>query len=77
MNEYLKSIMNVATCGDSLEVMKQIPENTINLIVTSPPYNVGIQYDTYKDDELSMEDYFKWCLSWLKECYRIYHMRLD
>ena len=63
--------MNVATCGDSLEVMKQIPENTINLIVTSPPYNVGIQYDTYKDDELSMEDYFKWCLSWLKECYRI------
>jgi len=71
MNEYLKSILNVATCGDCVEVMKKIPENSINLIVTSPPYNVGIKYDVYKDDELTMEQYFEWCSVWLKECYRV------
>jgi site-specific DNA-methyltransferase (adenine-specific) len=71
MNEYVNSILNVATCGNWVEIMKQIPENTINLIVTSPPYNVGIKYDEYKDDELTMEEYFDWCLSWLKSCYRI------
>ena len=66
MNDYLNSIVNTAICGDSIEVMSQIPENSINLIVTSPPYNVGIEYDVYKDDALSMNEYFAWCLSWLK-----------
>ena len=27
--------------GDSLEFLKTVPENSVNLIVTSPPYNIG------------------------------------
>jgi len=71
MNEYLNSIINTAICGNCVDVMKRFPENSINLIVTSPPYNVGIQYDVYKDDELTIDEYFDWCLTWLKECYRV------
>lgn len=35
---------------DCIEGLKQIDENTVDLIVTSPPYNVGIDYDSYSDD---------------------------
>ena len=41
--------------GNCVEVMASLPESTIDLIVTSPPYNVGIDYDTH-DDRQSMED---------------------
>lgn len=47
------------TCGDCLEVMKQIPDGTIHLAVTSPPYNLGIDYDNH-DDNLAYENYLEW-----------------
>lgn len=46
-------------CGDCLEVMKAIPDNSIHLIVTSPPYNVGISYENH-DDSLAYVDYLNW-----------------
>jgi site-specific DNA-methyltransferase (adenine-specific) len=55
---------------DCLEGMKKIEDNSIDLIVTSPPYNLSIQYDSY-DDNKSLKDYFNWCNDWLKECYRV------
>jgi site-specific DNA-methyltransferase (adenine-specific) len=39
------------------------------LVVTSPPYNCGIEYDIYNDN-LSKEGYFAWCRKWLSEIYR-------
>jgi site-specific DNA-methyltransferase (adenine-specific) len=35
-----ENFLNQILCGDSIEVMKQIPDNSIDLIVTSPPYNI-------------------------------------
>lgn len=55
---------------DCVEGLKQIDENTVDLIVTSPPYNVGIDYDSYSDD-LPWDEYIKWCEEWLKECFRV------
>jgi site-specific DNA-methyltransferase (adenine-specific) len=40
----------------------------INLVVTSPPYNVGIEYDKH-DDTMTYEEYLKWCKLWLKKVY--------
>lgn len=34
------SFINQFICGDSIEVMKQIPDETVDLVVTSPPYNL-------------------------------------
>ena len=56
--------------GNCVEVMASLPESTIDLIVTSPPYNVGIDYDTH-DDKQSMEDYWQFTKDWLSESYRI------
>jgi site-specific DNA-methyltransferase (adenine-specific) len=40
----------------------------INLVVTSPPYNVGIEYDTHKDT-MTYPEYLKWCHQWIKRLY--------
>ncbi len=46
-------------CGDCLEVMSQIPDETVHLAVTSPPYNLGIDYDNH-DDSLAYDSYLEW-----------------
>ena len=56
--------------GDCVKVMASLPESCVDLIVTSPPYNVGIDYDSH-DDRQSMEDYWQFTKDWLSESYRI------
>lgn len=56
--------------GDSIQVMSEFPENVIDLIVTSPKYNVGIDYDSC-DDRMSMEEYWDWTRQWLTQAYRV------
>jgi modification methylase len=38
--KYPKDFLNKIICGDSIEVMRQIPDNSVDLVVTSPPYNL-------------------------------------
>ena len=47
-----------------------IEEGTIDLTVTSPPYNVGIKYSSH-DDKMSYEDYLYFTKEWLNKCYRL------
>ena len=56
--------------GDCIEVMKTFPEGSIDLLVTSPPYNVNISYDVHKDD-LPMDTYYEWTKDWLREAFRV------
>ena len=56
--------------GDCVDVMKTFPEGSIDLIVTSPPYNANIKYDEY-DDGLSMEEYWDFTINWLSEAFRV------
>jgi site-specific DNA-methyltransferase (adenine-specific) len=66
IEDFTSKIIN----GDCVEVMNTLPENSIHLLVTSPPYNCGIKYDTHIDT-LSMEDYWLWTEQWLTQVYRI------
>lgn len=54
--------------GDCLEVMKDIPNESIDLIITSPPYWKGFEYEAYFN---SYKQYLDWCKLWLKECKRV------
>jgi site-specific DNA-methyltransferase (adenine-specific) len=56
--------------GDCVEVMKTFPEGSIDLVVTSPPYNVNISYDVHKDD-LPMDEYYEWTKDWLRQAFRV------
>ena len=54
--------------ADFLDV--DIPDNSIDLIVTSPPYNVGIQYNSH-DDTISYEEYLRWTEEWLRKALKL------
>lgn len=45
-------------------------EGTIDLIITSPPYNVDIKYNSH-DDRMSYEDYLAFTREWLAKCYSL------
>jgi site-specific DNA-methyltransferase (adenine-specific) len=55
---------------DCLETMKKMPDNFLDLTVTSPPYNCGIDYDSY-DDNKDWQDYLMWVERWMSELYRV------
>lgn len=56
--------------GDCIQEMSKMPENTFDLIVTSPPYGVGIDYDSFNDD-MNVDEYKEFSKKWLTEAYRV------
>jgi site-specific DNA-methyltransferase (adenine-specific) len=61
---------NVVHHGDVLEILKQYPSNSVDLVFADPPYNLDKAYNVY-DDELEREAYLNWCNAWLQEYIRI------
>ena len=56
---------------DCLDGMKQLEDNSIDLVVTSPPYNINIDYGKDYSDNLPLEEYKKWILGVYKELFRV------
>lgn len=57
-------------CGECIEELKKMESNSINLIVTDPPYNLQKDYGE-TDDNLDFEEYMKFTRMWLVEAKRI------
>ena len=55
----MKAPINKIICGDVLEEMTKIPSNSVHLAITSPPYNVGKDYDNH-NDKMDYQDYLNW-----------------
>ena len=53
-------------CGDCLSSLKRLPSGIFDLTITSPPYNIGKEYET----PLPLDQYLGWCEEWLAETYR-------
>jgi site-specific DNA-methyltransferase (adenine-specific) len=51
--------------GDSVELLRSFPVNSVNVFVTSPPYNLGIAYRSY-DDGRPRPEYLRWTSEWVK-----------
>lgn len=64
---------HVLVNGNSLKLMKNMPEESIHLIITDPPYNIGLDYGDEYNDNKSKKEYYRWCEEWLTECARILH----
>jgi site-specific DNA-methyltransferase (adenine-specific) len=56
--------------GDCINCMQELPERSVDLVVTSPPYNLGIKYRQY-DDQKERDHFMNWSLEWTREVKRL------
>src|SRR5262249_5432320 len=55
---------------DCIEGMARLADESIDLVVTSPPYNLGIRYGKFSDSQ-DRESYLRWCTKWAEQVRRI------
>jgi site-specific DNA-methyltransferase (adenine-specific) len=56
--------------GDCLQVLPTLPDGSVDLVVTSPPYNLGINYRSF-DDTAGRGEFLDWCRAWASEVKRV------
>ena len=56
--------------GDCVDVLSELPEATVGVVVTSPPYNLGIKYRSYRDD-MPRREYLNWTDKWVRAVTRV------
>ena len=61
--------------GDCLELMKDIPDGSIDLVITDPPYGIGLTPQRitgkFKGTIVLNDDNLEWLDNWIEEIYRI------
>jgi len=63
--------LNKIICGDCLEIMRQMPDESVDLCIADPPFNVGKNYGKTTNDKQSHADYWAWLKDRLIEIYRL------
>ncbi len=64
-NHGVKKTVHAIFIQDAVEILKQIPDSSIQLVLIDPPYNLNMDYwDTF-------DNYLEWAKTWLDEIYRI------
>ena len=66
LRKYLDQIVK----GDCLELLKKIPNDSIDITFADPPFNLKKKYNGYKDS-LEFKEYIDWCEKWIKEMIRV------
>lgn len=69
MDHYVRGAGIVLECGDALEFTKRLGDETVQLIVTSPPYNIGKSYET----RVSIQEYLDSQVELIQELKRVLH----
>ncbi|QPB08407.1 DNA methylase [Synechococcus phage S-H9-2] len=62
--------MNEIICSDSLVALKEMDDESVDIVLTSPPYNYGMEYDTH-DDDGDADEYLEKILAVFVECKRV------
>ena len=61
---------NVILKNDCIEGMKQLPNESTDIVIADPPYNIGKDFGNNSDKQ-KMDDYLTWCDEWMTEAFRI------
>lgn len=72
-NEEVKPPLEATTQilqGDCIEHMKTLEDNSAQIVIADPPYNIGKDFGN-DSDKMSMPEYLAWCDKWISECLRI------
>ncbi len=57
--------------GDCREVMRQLPDESFELVFADPPFNLDKQYPSQINDKMREHEYLDWCFGWLDESIRL------
>lgn len=66
IDDYKNTIIN----GDCLEVLRKIPDDSIDMTFADPPFNLKKKYNNYQDS-LEFAEYVAWSNLWIKELVRV------
>ena len=69
--EYTEDNLSTIILGDSLEVMKNMKNNSVDLIFADEPYNIGKDFGNNIDKWTSSEEYIMWNRIWISEAMRL------
>jgi site-specific DNA-methyltransferase (adenine-specific) len=65
-----KNLTQVIKNEDCIEGMRIMKDNSVDIIICDPPYNIGKDFGNDSDKQ-KMDEYLVWCDIWIKECIRI------
>jgi len=66
---YFRTV-GITIYNDDFLHTKVVEDGSIDLIITSPPYNVGVRYNSH-DDKMPYKDYLNFSKEWLGKCYHL------
>jgi len=66
----IKKYVDQIVHGDCLEIMQDIPDNSVDMTFADPPFNLKKKYNGYKDNKEN-DAYLEWCKRWISEMVRI------
>ncbi len=66
----MRKLVNKIVCGDCIEILGKAKAPFADLIFADPPFNIGYQYDKYKD-EVKSEKYIAWTRDWMAACLNV------
>ena len=67
----IETLINKTILGDTFNLLKKIPSNSVDLLIADPPYNLSKNYHGNKFQKTNSDDYRYYTLEWLKECKRV------
>jgi site-specific DNA-methyltransferase (adenine-specific) len=68
--EGLSDFLDRVIEGDCLAILRQLPDECVDMAFADPPFNLGKSYDRYRDRK-RLEEYLAWCRAWLTELVRV------
>lgn len=66
----IENCLNTIIQGDCLEVMQDVPDESIDVAFADPPFNLGKKYSEYRDNR-EFDAYLEWCEKWIYEMVRV------
>ncbi|MHC5100787.1 MAG: DNA-methyltransferase, partial [Planctomycetota bacterium] len=66
----MREFQNQIICGDCIDLLSNVKEPFADLVFADPPFNIGYQYDHYKDT-LKKDKYLHWTRDWMAACVNV------
>src|SRR4029079_18154242 len=67
----IKDIRNRVIYGDTFEIVRKLPEQSFDLLLADPPYNLTKDFGKENFRRSSLDDYERWLESWIAPCAKL------